>query len=258
MNDSKYGLTASLWTRDTDRATRLGREIETGTVFMNRADYLDPALCWTGVKETGRGGSLSVIGFHNLTRPKSYHLRKVTGMTITANWSYPTAIKFGAGRIKELADHCKAVGIKKPLLVTDRGLAPMAITQNALDIIDAAGLGRAIFADVDPNPNDKNLRCRRRLPSSTAAMMALLPLAADPASISASASPSWPVRSRPVWDFEDIGDWWTRAKAEGIAPIIAVPTTAGTGSEVGRATVITHLRDACQERSSSTRNSCLA
>src|SRR5882724_1634944 len=76
MNDSRYGLTASLWTRDIDRATRIGREIETGTVFMNRADYLDPALCWTGVKETGRGGSLSVIGFHNLTRPKSYHFRK--------------------------------------------------------------------------------------------------------------------------------------------------------------------------------------
>ena len=77
MNDSKYGLTASLWTGDVDRATRIGREIETGTVFMNRADYLDPALCWTGVKETGRGGSLSVIGFHNLTRPKSYHFRKL-------------------------------------------------------------------------------------------------------------------------------------------------------------------------------------
>ena len=76
MNDSKYGLTASLWTGDVDRAMRIGREIETGTVFMNRADYLDPALCWTGVKETGRGGSLSVIGFHNLTRPKSYHFRK--------------------------------------------------------------------------------------------------------------------------------------------------------------------------------------
>ena len=76
MNDCKYGLTVSLWTKDTDRAARIGRGLETGTVFMNRADYLDPALCWTGVKETGRGGSLSVIGFHNLTRPKSYHLRK--------------------------------------------------------------------------------------------------------------------------------------------------------------------------------------
>jgi acyl-CoA reductase-like NAD-dependent aldehyde dehydrogenase len=78
MNDSRYGLTASLWTKDAERAARIGRDLETGTVFMNRADYLDPALCWTGVKETGRGGSLSVLGFHNLTRPKSYHLKKVT------------------------------------------------------------------------------------------------------------------------------------------------------------------------------------
>ncbi|MDP3526011.1 MAG: aldehyde dehydrogenase family protein, partial [Hoeflea sp.] len=65
-----------LWTKDSERAARIGAEIETGTVFMNRADYLDPALCWTGCKATGRGGSLSEIGFHNLTRPKSYHLRK--------------------------------------------------------------------------------------------------------------------------------------------------------------------------------------
>lgn len=78
MNDSPYGLTASLWTKDPERAARIGRDIETGTVFMNRADYLDPALCWTGVKETGKGGSLSVLGFQNLTRPKSYHLKKVT------------------------------------------------------------------------------------------------------------------------------------------------------------------------------------
>jgi acyl-CoA reductase-like NAD-dependent aldehyde dehydrogenase len=76
MNDCQFGLTASLWTNDAARAARIGDEIETGTVFMNRADYLDPALCWTGCKATGRGGSLSEIGFHNLTRPKSYHLRK--------------------------------------------------------------------------------------------------------------------------------------------------------------------------------------
>lgn len=76
MNDSAFGLTASLWTQDVKRATRIGEQIETGTVFMNRADYLDPALCWTGCKDTGRGGALSEIGFHNLTRPKSYHMRK--------------------------------------------------------------------------------------------------------------------------------------------------------------------------------------
>ena len=77
MNDSHYGLTASLWTADPDRAERVGDRVETGTVFLNRADYLDPGLCWTGVKDTGRGGGLSVIGYHNLTRPKSYHLKKV-------------------------------------------------------------------------------------------------------------------------------------------------------------------------------------
>lgn len=76
MNDSDFGLTASLWTQDTARAEAIADQIETGTVFMNRADYLDPALCWTGCKDTGRGGGLSVIGFHNLTRPKSYHLKK--------------------------------------------------------------------------------------------------------------------------------------------------------------------------------------
>ena len=76
MNDSDYGLTASVWTQDAARAEAIADQIETGTVFMNRADYLDPALCWTGCKDTGRGGGLSVIGYHNLTRPKSYHLKK--------------------------------------------------------------------------------------------------------------------------------------------------------------------------------------
>ncbi|NBO20589.1 MAG: aldehyde dehydrogenase family protein [Rhodobacteraceae bacterium] len=77
MNDSPYGLTASIWTEDYDTAAALGAQIETGTVFMNRADYLDPALCWTGCKDTGRGGSLSYLGYMSVTRPKSYHLKKV-------------------------------------------------------------------------------------------------------------------------------------------------------------------------------------
>lgn len=76
MNDSDFGLTAALWTQDADRAARIGREIETGTVFMNRCDYLDPSLCWTGCKDTGRGAGLSVLGYHSITRPKSYHFRK--------------------------------------------------------------------------------------------------------------------------------------------------------------------------------------
>jgi len=76
MNDSEFGLTASIWTKDADKAYEIGQQIETGTVFMNRCDYVDPELCWTGCKDTGRGGGLSVIGYHNLTRPKSYHLKK--------------------------------------------------------------------------------------------------------------------------------------------------------------------------------------
>src|SRR5690606_19182375 len=77
MNDSPYGLTASIWTEDLDAAAKLGAGIETGTVFANRCDYLDPALVWTGVKDTGKGGALSEIGYANLTQPKSYHLKRV-------------------------------------------------------------------------------------------------------------------------------------------------------------------------------------
>lgn len=77
MNDSPYGLTASVWTRDIDAAERIGRQVETGTVYMNRCDYLDPGLAWTGVKDTGRGATLSAIGYEALTRPKSFHLRIV-------------------------------------------------------------------------------------------------------------------------------------------------------------------------------------
>jgi acyl-CoA reductase-like NAD-dependent aldehyde dehydrogenase len=77
MNDSKYGLTAALWTMDEAAAKKIGDQIETGTVYMNRCDYLDPHLVWTGVKDTGRGAALSKYGFDALTQPKSFHLRDV-------------------------------------------------------------------------------------------------------------------------------------------------------------------------------------
>ncbi len=160
-------------------------------------------------------------------------------MNIVANWSYPTAVKLGGGRIKELADACKSLGMRKPLLVTDRGLASMAITQNALDILDAAGLGRAIFADVDPNPNEKNLEAGVKAfrDGGHDGVVAF----GGGSSLDLGKAVAFMVgQTRPVWDFEDIGDWWTRAKTDGIAPIVAVPTTAGTGSEVGRASVITN------------------
>ena len=160
-------------------------------------------------------------------------------MTISANWSYPTAYKLGAGRIKELADACKSLGMKKPLLVTDRGLAPMEITSRALDILDAAGLGRAIFAEVDPNPTEKNLEAgiKAYRDGGHDGVVAF----GGGSGLDLGKCVAFMVgQTRPVWDFEDIGDWWTRASVEGIAPIVAVPTTAGTGSEVGRASVITN------------------
>ena len=160
-------------------------------------------------------------------------------MTLTGNWSYPTAVRFGAGRISELGDACAAAGISRPLLVTDRGLAGLPITGRAREIMAAAGLGDALFADVDPNPNEINL----------AAGVAAYQAGGHDGVIAIGGGSGLDLgkmvafmagQTRPVWDFEDIGDWWTRADADAIAPIIAVPTTAGTGSEVGRASVITN------------------
>ena len=160
-------------------------------------------------------------------------------MSISANWSYPTSIRFGAGRISEIADACAVAGITRPLLVTDRGLATMEITTKTLDLLEAAGLGRAMFSDVDPNPNEKNAVAGVKaynegghdgvIAFGGGSGLDLGKLVAFMAG-----------QTRPLWDFEDIGDWWTRADADAIAPIVAVPTTAGTGSEVGRASVITN------------------
>ena len=160
-------------------------------------------------------------------------------MNLVGNWSYPTAVKFGAGRIKELPAACAQAGIKKPLLVTDKGLAPLPITKATLDILEAAGLGRALFSEVDPNPNEVNL----------AAGVAAYKAGGHDGVIAFGGGSGLDLgkmvafmagQTRSIWDFEDIGDWWTRADAKAIAPIIAVPTTAGTGSEVGRASVITN------------------
>jgi alcohol dehydrogenase class IV len=160
-------------------------------------------------------------------------------MTLTGNWSYPTAIRFGAGRIRELADACRAAGIRKPLLVTDRGLAPLEITTRALDLLEEAGLGRALFAEVDPNPNERNLEAGVDV-FRAGAHDGVIAFGGGSGLDLGKMVAFMARQSRPIWDFEDIGDWWTRADADAIAPIVAVPTTAGTGSEVGRASVITN------------------
>jgi len=160
-------------------------------------------------------------------------------MNLKANWSYPTAVKFGAGRIAELPEACAQAGMKKPLLVTDRGLATLPVTARTLDIMAAAGLGRAMFAEVDPNPNEKNME------AGVAAYKAgghdgVIAFGGGSGLDLAKMVAFMAGQTRPIWDFEDIGDWYTRANADAIAPIVAVPTTAGTGSEVGRASIITN------------------
>jgi 4-hydroxybutyrate dehydrogenase len=160
-------------------------------------------------------------------------------MELIGNWSYPTSIRFGAGRISELADACAAANISKPLLVTDRGLATMDITIKAQELLSAAGLGGDIFCDVDANPNDQNVRAGLSI-YREGGFDGVIAFGGGSALDLGKTLAFMTGQTRPLWDFEDIGDWWMRADPAGIHPIVAVPTTAGTGSEVGRASVITN------------------
>src|SRR5215207_7966300 len=151
-------------------------------------------------------------------------------MSLSGNWNYPTAIKFGAGRIKELPDVCRTAGIKRPLLVTDSGLAKLPMVAEALAANAAAGLPMAVFSDVKPNPVERNVADGVRIYRACGGGSAL-----DAGKAIAFLSG----QSRPIWYFDDVGDNWTRADPAGIAQTVAVPTTAGTGSEVGRVSVVT-------------------
>lgn len=165
--------------------------------------------------------------------------------TITRNWNYPTAVRFGPGRIAELPSICKEVGITRPLLVTDPGLRAMPMIASALAALKAAGLGDAVFSDMKANPVGKNVddgvAVFRQLGCD-----GVIAFGGGSALDVGKTIAFMSGQTRPLWDFEDREDWSTRADPAGIAPTIAVPTTAGTGSEVGRATVIldeaTHLK----------------
>ena len=155
------------------------------------------------------------------------------------NINYPTAIKFGAGRIRELADFCKANGIKRPLLVTDKGLAAMPMTAKILASLKKAGLKAALFSDVRPNPVEENVLAGCKV-FTDGRHDGVVALGGGSGLDTGKLIALMHAQNISVFELEDIGDWWTRADASVIAPIIAVPTTAGTGSEVGRAGVITH------------------
>lgn len=155
------------------------------------------------------------------------------------NLNYPTAIKFGAGRVRELADHCRAHGIARPLFVTDPGLAMMPMVRAIVEDLRRAGLGVAVFADVRPNPVESNV----------IAGVNAFEAGSHDGVIAFGGGSGLDVgkmvalmhgQQLSIFELEDVDDWWTRADASKIAPVIAVPTTAGTGSEVGRAGVVTH------------------
>lgn len=162
--------------------------------------------------------------------------------SLIANWSYPTQVRFGPGRISELANACRGAGIRAPLFVTDPGLAGLPIVTNALGLLEEAGLSTVLFADIQGNPVaanvDKGVAIYREGHHD-----GVVAFGGGSALDTAKAIAFMSGQTRPMWDFEDREDWWTRADPAGIAKVIAVPTTAGTGSEMGRASVITDERD---------------
>jgi len=159
--------------------------------------------------------------------------------TFTGSWNYPTRVLFGAGRIKELPEACKKLGMKKPLLITDSGLKDNAIVKNALVLNKAAGLETAVFADIKPNPTGANVEAGVKA-YRAGGHDGIIAFGGGSGLDAAKAVALMVGQDRPIWDFEDVGDNYLRVKEAGMAPVVAVPTTAGTGSEVGRASVITN------------------
>jgi alcohol dehydrogenase len=160
-------------------------------------------------------------------------------MQLRADWNYPTSVRFGAGRIAELPDALRSAGIARPLFVTDPNLARLPMVADAFATLRAAGVATELFSDIRPNPVESNIA------AGVAAFRAgghdgVVAFGGGSALDAGKLVAFMTAQERPLWDFEDVGDWWTRANADGIAPVIAVPTTAGTGSEVGRAAVVTN------------------
>lgn len=161
----------------------------------------------------------------------------MTAVALSGNWNYPTRVRFGVGRIGELASACRSLGMKRPLLVTDPGLAKLKMVADAVAANNEAGLPTAVFSAIKPNPVGQNID------DGLAAYRAgghdgVVAFGGGSAMDAGKTIAFMAGQTRPLWDFEDVGDNWKRADENGIAPIVAVPTTSGTGSEVGRASVV--------------------
>lgn len=159
--------------------------------------------------------------------------------TITGRWNFPTAMRFGPGVISELAAACRELGMVRPLLITDEGLRDFAMVREAIAANEAAGLPTGLFSEVQGNPTGRNVD------QGVAAYRGgghdgVIAFGGGSALDAAKAVALMVAQERPLWDFEDVGDNWTRVETQGLAPVVAVPTTSGTGSEVGRSSVITN------------------
>ncbi|MGH8134785.1 MAG: iron-containing alcohol dehydrogenase [Steroidobacteraceae bacterium] len=163
-------------------------------------------------------------------------------MNLKGNWNYPTRILFGAGNLKKLPQACETLEIRRPLLVTDPGLAALPMIASSVDICRQAGLHCAVFSDVRSNPIEQNVIDGVRM-YHEGGHDGVIAFGGGSALDAGKAIALMVGQTRPVWDFEDREDWWTRVNVAGMAPVIAIPTTAGTGSEVGRASVITDHSD---------------
>ncbi len=156
---------------------------------------------------------------------------------LVGNWNYPTDMRFGVGRIAELPALCRAQGMQRPLIVTDQGLADVGFVKDIIDNCRQNDLGAELFSDVKSNPTGGNINAGVEVYRS-GKHDGVIALGGGSGLDAGKAIALMAGQSRPIWDFEDVGDNWTRVNVDGLAPVIAVPTTSGTGSEVGRASVI--------------------
>ena len=156
---------------------------------------------------------------------------------LSGNWNYPTTVRFGAGRIRELPECCRSLGMERPLLVTDPGLAKLPLVADALAVNTDTDLETGLFADIKPNPVGKNISDGLRV-FHEGGHDGVIAFGGGSAMDAGKTIAFMAGQKRPLWDFEDLGDNWKRAETDAIAPVVAVPTTSGTGSEVGRATAV--------------------
>lgn len=158
-------------------------------------------------------------------------------MIMHATWSYPTRIRSGVGRVVEIADACVEAAIAKPLIVTDPGLVDLLPVRSIVSLLSDAGFEYDVFSDLRSNPTGRDVEAGTEM-MRRGGHDGVIAIGGGSALDVGKVVAFHAGQSRPLWDFEDVADWWTRADTTAIAPIIAVPTTAGTGSEVGRAGLI--------------------